>query len=192
MQGLTRAVRDVLPEVEHRLCARHIWANWSKNWKGNELKKRFFFCAWSSFVEQFNENLKNISKINKQAVTAIMNYPHTAWARAFFSTRSLCWSVDNNASESFNYWIDDCRHLPIIRMMEGIRRKCMEKWARSEENVRRWRCDYSPKCMKLFEANQKLAGKCSLHYNGDEGYEIDEGRDRHCVQLREKRCTCRG
>ena len=45
---------------------------------------------------------------------------------------------------------------------------------------------YSPKCMKLFEENQKLAIKCNLHYNCDEGYEIDEGRDRHCVQLREK------
>ncbi|KAK4263778.1 hypothetical protein QN277_029151 [Acacia crassicarpa] len=44
-KGLAQAVTDVLPLAEHRLCARHIYANWSKKWRGYELKKKFFACA---------------------------------------------------------------------------------------------------------------------------------------------------
>ncbi|KAK4265108.1 hypothetical protein QN277_026204 [Acacia crassicarpa] len=40
-KGLAHAVSDVLPFTEHRLCARHIYVNWSKWWRGNELKKIF-------------------------------------------------------------------------------------------------------------------------------------------------------
>ncbi|KAF2315861.1 hypothetical protein GH714_040550 [Hevea brasiliensis] len=28
--GLICAIKELLPEVEHKMCARHIWANWSK------------------------------------------------------------------------------------------------------------------------------------------------------------------
>ncbi|XP_057792131.1 uncharacterized protein LOC131008983 [Salvia miltiorrhiza] len=38
-KGLMEAVKEVTPEAEHRWYARHIYANWSKKWKGEELKK---------------------------------------------------------------------------------------------------------------------------------------------------------
>ncbi|KAK4268090.1 hypothetical protein QN277_024794 [Acacia crassicarpa] len=63
-KGLLQAVSDVLPFAEHRLCARHVYANWSKRWRGNELKKKFFSCAWSTYKEQFNDNLKALEKVN--------------------------------------------------------------------------------------------------------------------------------
>ncbi|KAG5581046.1 hypothetical protein H5410_051673 [Solanum commersonii] len=37
----------------------------------------------------------------------------------------------------------------------------------------------------------KIAQICRVDYNGDNGYEITEGDDRHIVNLRVKRCTCR-
>ncbi|XP_057793129.1 uncharacterized protein LOC131009738 [Salvia miltiorrhiza] len=39
-KGLMKAVKEQAPEAEHRWCARHIYANWSKKWRGAELKKR--------------------------------------------------------------------------------------------------------------------------------------------------------
>ena len=128
-------MNELLPEAEHRLCARHIYANWSKVWGGRELKKQFFICAWSTYEESFNANLLHMGETKKEAAEAIVWYPVQTWARAFFTTRPLCWMVDNNLSESFNAWVDEFRYLPIIRMVDGIRRKLMEKWANSEQNV---------------------------------------------------------
>ncbi|XP_070008222.1 uncharacterized protein [Nicotiana sylvestris] len=31
-KGLVASVSELLPNVEHRMCARHIWSNWKQNW----------------------------------------------------------------------------------------------------------------------------------------------------------------
>ena len=62
------AVKEALPEAEHRWCARHIYANWSKKWRGTELKKKFWTCAWSTYEEEFKENL---NKLVEHGVAAV-------------------------------------------------------------------------------------------------------------------------
>ena len=135
-----RAVRDVLPEVEHRLCARHIYANWSKRHRGAKLRDLFWDCARSTFEEQFNDNLRLIEDESKEAADALVEYLVKNWVRAYFSDRCLSPSVDNNMSESFNQWIDDFRYLPVIRMFDGMRQKMMDKWA----SLRSWTSSSSP------------------------------------------------
>ncbi|CAH9085823.1 unnamed protein product [Cuscuta epithymum] len=61
-KGLIDAVKIVLPIAEHRFCARHILANWGKRWHGEELKKRFWICAWSEFEEEFKYNLSKLGE----------------------------------------------------------------------------------------------------------------------------------
>ena len=100
-----RALRDVLPEVEHRLCARHIYANWAKRQRGAKLRELFCDCARSTFEDQFNDNLRLIENESKEAANALVEYPVKSWVRAYFSDRCLSPSVDNNMSESFNHWI---------------------------------------------------------------------------------------
>ena len=89
------------------------------------MKKRFFSCAWSTFVEQFQQNLKRLGEPYKEAAETVLTYPPQCWVRAYFSNRCLSWRVDNNISESFNAWIDEYRYFPIIRMVDGIRVKMM-------------------------------------------------------------------
>ncbi|KAH0694146.1 hypothetical protein KY285_021243 [Solanum tuberosum] len=50
-KGLVAAIMELLPDCEQRMCARHIWSNWQKNWKGEERRKQFWRCAKSSFEE---------------------------------------------------------------------------------------------------------------------------------------------
>ena len=76
-QGLIDAVMHVLPQSEHRWCARHILSNWNKKWTGGELKKRFFICAWSTFEEKFKDNLEKLGEISQKAIEALFCYsPH--------------------------------------------------------------------------------------------------------------------
>ena len=99
--------------------------------------------------------------------------------------------VDNNAAEALNSWILELRFLPIIRLFDGIQMKMYKKWGESEKLASKWKADYSPKCMELFEANRYLAMVCQVAFNGSEGYEIREGRNVHTVNLRTERCSCR-
>ncbi|KAK4257633.1 hypothetical protein QN277_007196 [Acacia crassicarpa] len=134
-KGLANAVSEVLPGAEHRFCARHIYANWSKKWRGNEFKKKFFSCAWSSYIDDFKDNLNRLGSLRKEAATDVVTYPIQCWVRAYFSSRCKSWVVNNSISESLNSWIDEYRCLPVIRMFDGIRLKMMAKWADSERHV---------------------------------------------------------
>ena len=150
-QGLTAAVRELLPEVEHRWCARHIYANWSKKFSGAVYCEKFWKCAWSTFEERFKDNLDSLGEKDPRAAEIVLTYPPPTWVRAYFSGRSKSWMPDKNLSESFNAWIGDFRCLPIISMIEGIRTQLMHKWAESENRASKWKGSYSPACMQMFE-----------------------------------------
>ena len=36
-KGLLNAVADLVPNAEHRMCAKHIYANWRKKYTDKEL-----------------------------------------------------------------------------------------------------------------------------------------------------------
>jgi len=95
--------------------------------------------------------------------------------------------VDNNFTESFNSWILEARGKPILKMLEDIRIKIINRLREKEEDASKWTTDYSPKCMKLFTAYMRIAQLCSVDFNGDLGYEVSEGEDRHTVNLVEKK-----
>ena len=57
--------------------------------------------------------------------------------------------------------------------------------------MKTWVTDFSPECMKLYIDYMALAHTCKVEFNGDWGYEVSDGEDRHTVNLKEKRCTCR-
>ena len=72
LQGLIHVVADVLPEVEHMACSRHIYANWSKKHGGGELHMQFWKTTWSTFEEEFTDNMKKLNEISSDAVRALM------------------------------------------------------------------------------------------------------------------------
>ncbi|KAK6803358.1 hypothetical protein RDI58_001142 [Solanum bulbocastanum] len=149
-KGLLEAVRTILPEAHQRYCARHIEANWCKRWGKGELKKLLWWAAWSSFTEEFEDQLQKIKEIL------------------------------------------EARYKPIIGMLEDIRVKIMERLAAKEVAVRKWKDDgFSPKSESLFIEYLKISKVCKVSGNGDNGYEVTEGTDRHIVNLRERKCTCR-
>ncbi|XP_057803709.1 uncharacterized protein LOC131019041 [Salvia miltiorrhiza] len=190
-KGLMEAVKEVTPAAEHRWCARHIYANWSKKWRGEELKKRFWATAWSSFQQKFKFNLAKVSAINKKAVEDLLHYPTENWCKAYQSTRCSTYMVDNNISESFNSSISDARHKPIISMLEEIRMLVMSRIKDRKQLVDHWKTEWCPKAMQMFEANKAASMNCNVLWNGDYGYEVEEGEDKHIVFVDTKKCSCR-
>ncbi|KAG5617272.1 hypothetical protein H5410_017096 [Solanum commersonii] len=78
----------------------------------------------------------------------------------------------------------EARGKPILKMLEDIRIKIMNV-LREEEDASKWTTDYSPKCMKLFNAYMRIAQLCSVDFNGDLGYGV-RGEDRYTMNSVEK------
>ncbi|CAH9070537.1 unnamed protein product [Cuscuta europaea] len=190
-KGLISAAQEVIPDAEHRFCARHVYANWSKKWRGNEFCKKFWICSWSTYEEELQLNLKKLGKLSTEAASDLLKYPVQTWCRAYFSNRCSCWMIDNNITESFNSWIREARSKPIVTMLEDIRLKAMKRISEFKTNHDKWINDWSPLCMEYYQDNKEAASGCNVIFNGDVGFEIGEGTDKHTVVLDKMVCTCR-
>jgi hypothetical protein len=120
-KGLINAMKEFLPKAEHRMCARHIYANWRKKHRAHEWQKKLWAVAKASNQQDFNYYRANLAQETPEGAKDMMRTEPVHWARAFFPVGSKCESIDNNLSESFNHAIVDARFYPIISMQEKIR-----------------------------------------------------------------------
>ncbi|KAG5617893.1 hypothetical protein H5410_017717 [Solanum commersonii] len=153
-KGLQAAVGELLPNVEVRMCARHIWSNWSKRWKGEERRKQFWRCSKATFEVKYSEELYKMSRL-----------------------------VKNNMCEAFNSWILSCRHKSIITMLEKIRRKLMIRTVDMVKFADTWICDIALMARLMLEENKEKSRACKVLWNADIGFEIGEGQYRHTINL---------
>ncbi|KAK8652268.1 hypothetical protein V6N13_061289 [Hibiscus sabdariffa] len=56
-KGLISVINEFFPLLKHRMCVRHIYANWHKNWKGLNKKIQLWNCCdvvANNLAEAFN------------------------------------------------------------------------------------------------------------------------------------------
>ncbi|XP_074278541.1 uncharacterized protein LOC141602128 [Silene latifolia] len=68
---VTRIAKE-FPKAEHKHCARHIFANWHKTYKGVEMKLLFWNCAKAYNEVVFNDALDAIREVDHKAAEAFI------------------------------------------------------------------------------------------------------------------------
>lgn len=126
LQGLMNVVQNLIPSAEQRNCARHIYTNWTKLHKGEELKSLFLRAVRSTNQESFFEVMQEMKAIDEPACDDFMRKEIQNFCKAFISTFPKSDTIDNNIRECFNNWINDARKIHCIDMLEEIRVKLME------------------------------------------------------------------
>ncbi|KAK8586627.1 hypothetical protein V6N13_010215 [Hibiscus sabdariffa] len=166
-KGLMKAINDLLPFVEQRMCARHIYARWGKRFKDPELKLLFWICAKSPNQQEFLKHMEVLKKKNEVAYDYLReNWNPLYWSQAFFSDFSKCDIVDNNMCETFNGVILDARCKPIISMLEDIRVYVMRRLVKNKQFVNTWKNDHGPRILAKLEKSRVLASKWEVDWNG--------------------------
>jgi len=66
-KGLVDAVKAYLPLAEHRLCARHVYANLRKTYKGMQFRKLFWAIAKSTTEVEFEKNMQLMKDVDSGA-----------------------------------------------------------------------------------------------------------------------------
>jgi len=192
MQGLLKAVKELVPNVEHRMCARHIYANRRKKYTDKKLQKKWWRCAKSSCRVLFNLNRAYLAQDTPAGAKDMISTSPEHWSRAFFRLGSNCDSVDNNMCESFNNSIMDARFYPVISMNEAIRKKVMVIIQENRAKTEKWAGTICPNIFKKLKMNIERSGKCIVLWNGEHGFEVQENEDRrYTVNLQEWSCSCR-
>ncbi|XP_047257687.1 uncharacterized protein LOC124889756 [Capsicum annuum] len=164
-KGLEIAVTEYLPNVEHRMCARHVLANWSKDaiCRGIKKKKYFWRYARFTFEAELRENISSMKMLGgEEILDKLMYFNPERWIKVYFSFGIKCDVVDNNMAECFNAWILGARHKTIITILEEIRVKMMKRVGHMRDFYETWISDISPMAMKVLNDNTIKSMKCNI------------------------------
>ncbi|KAL2901663.1 Transposase for insertion sequence element IS406 [Bienertia sinuspersici] len=129
--AIVSAVQTVLPQAEHRHCARHVYANWQKRgFRGGEMKQAFWKVAKAYNQTDYNEALGELEEASPLAATAFRSFTPETFCRAFMDPAIKCDAITNNMAETFNGYIINARTHHLLYMMEEIRGALMKsvKW----------------------------------------------------------------
>ena len=86
-------------------------------------------------------------------------------------------------AECFNSWVLATRHKPMISMLEDIRLQSMKRIAQSNKLVEKWLIEWSLSCMAMYQDNNVASAICQVVFNGEHGFEIGEGDEKHTFCL---------
>lgn len=191
MQGLLSVVNEMFPLAEHRMCARHIYANWRKKHRLQEYQKRFWKIAKASNEMLFNHYKNKIANKTPRGWKDLQNADPIHWCRAWFKVGSNCESVDNNMSESFNSWIIEARFKPILTMLEDIRILVTRRIQENRSNSERWLMEICPNIIRKVCKIRHRTQYCHVLWNGEAGFEVRDKKWRFTVDLNNRTCSCR-
>ena len=87
---------------------------------------------------------------------------------------SNCDSVDNNMCECFNNYIIESRYLPVVSMLEWIRRKMTVRVQQNRAKSAKWKGTICPNIFKKLKMNITRSTNVEILWNGKEGFEVQE------------------
>ncbi|KAH6775180.1 hypothetical protein C2S52_012741 [Perilla frutescens var. hirtella] len=190
-KGLTNAVSELTPFAEHRNCARHVYCNWKKQYKGATLKNLFWRAVRSTYVESYKLALEDMKTENENAYLNFLERDPKKFCKAFISTFNTCDMVDNNISETFNGYIVNAREKPLIQMLEDIRNALMTRMYKKFAHANRVSDKICPSVRVKLEKNKLESRYCIAYPALDDKFEVHSHEDQFVVNFRSKSCTCR-
>ncbi|CAA7044351.1 unnamed protein product [Microthlaspi erraticum] len=190
-KSLVKAVKNVLPQAEHRQCARHIMENWKKDSHDRKLQELFWKIARSYTMGEFTDNMEALARYNPYAFATLQDTNPKSWSRAFFRIGSCCNDNLNNLSESFNRIIRQARKKPLLELLEDIRRQCMVRNAKRAIIAGRLKKRFTVRAHE--EIEKMIAGSqfCIRYMARDDFHEVELNNDRYCVDMNTLTCGCK-
>ncbi|KAH7835706.1 hypothetical protein Vadar_029032 [Vaccinium darrowii] len=190
-KGLIEAFKKLMLDVEHRFCLRHMYANFSKTYRGKELKDMFWGAASAYTKPEFEEHMEILKSANKDAHEWMVREVPEVWARSFYNPRSKVNRMDNNMREEFNNWIQEARDMPILTMLETIKRQLMARYVARLEYSNKFNGPLCPNIKKKLGYKIVNASGMQVIYCGGTLFEVT-GTDKTCVvDIGEHTCTCK-
>lgn len=149
-------MRRILPQAEHRLCARHIFANFRKEFNGVEFRHLFWTAAKASYQGLFDSTMEKVKEANPEAYNYLMEKNPHAWSRSFFDVGRDCEACENGLCESFNSHIRKSRKKAIIGLLEGIRKYVMYRNNTTRIKAEKWEDVICPNIRKILELYKRV------------------------------------
>ncbi|KAL4376917.1 hypothetical protein GQ457_02G003670 [Hibiscus cannabinus] len=190
--GVVDAVEANFPTAFHGFSMHHLVDGFQKEFNSSLLTNLFWEAAYALTCIDFEKKLIEIQAISPEAATWIQNIPLRYWATAYFEGTRMG-LLTANIVESLSTWIAEASGLPIIQMMECIRRQLMTCFNERRETSMQWESDLVPPAERLVSEAYEQACTYQVFKANESKFEV------HCpnegafvVDIRTRSCYCRG
>lgn len=184
-------MKNLAPFAEHRNCAKHVYNNWKKTYKGSTLMHIFWRAVRSTYRQEWESAVDEMKNEDMAAYDNFMDRDPTKICKVFFSTHCVSDAVTNNVCETFNGTIVRARGKHIIHMLEDIRSCIRQRQYDKMEMINQVNDRLCPKIRKLLEELKQLSRFCIACPGLGGVFEVKHRGDMFVVTLGDKTCTCR-
>lgn len=190
-QGIVDGVEANFPTAFHGFCLQHLSDSLRKEFNSTALVNLLWEAAYALTHFECEQKIVEIEEISQEAAHWIRQIAPTLWATAYFEGTRFG-QLTANWVESLNSWIAEASGLPIIQLMECIRRHLMTWFNERREMSMQWTNILVPSA----ESSVTKAVELSLPFNAfrgnDADFEVRFPEGSHIVDIRNRRCTCNG
>ncbi|GMY29119.1 Transposase, MuDR, plant [Fagus crenata] len=185
-EGLAEVFKKFIPTADHRICVRHLYANFrdrGHRWKA--LKDKLWETVVACTKTEYLAAMEELKKIDEAAYNYLDTMDQCMWSRAYFVSMPRIDLLVNNLSESFNSYIMDARDKPLVAMIEIIRRKLMKRFQLKREGMMKYEGPICPRIQQKLEKNKEMSCECETQYASNGYYEVGYKGKRYVVSLEE-------
>jgi hypothetical protein len=182
----------VLPRGDHQFCVRHLYANYKDSGHHDLALKDKLWVVVAAYTEvEFHKQMDKLNLISNDVYNYLMKIDQNLWSRAWFNTSPKCNILVNNLCKCFNAYILKARDLPIISMLEFIRKKLMKKYQAKRDGIRTMTGMLCPRVVVKLDEIGRIDGHCYNTYAGDGLYKVTHNNKQYVVNLLRRTCGCR-
>ncbi|KAG7568885.1 Zinc finger SWIM-type [Arabidopsis thaliana x Arabidopsis arenosa] len=190
-QSIVDGVDTNFPTAFHGLCVHGLTESFRSQFNNSILVNLFWEAAKCLTDYEFEGKIEEIEQISPEAALWIRNSQHSRWATYCFEGTRFG-HLTANVSESLNSWIQDASGLPIIQMMESIRRQLMTLFNERRETSMQWSTMLVPSAERhVLEAIEE-SHLYQVHKANEAQFEVMTSEAKWIVDIRCRSCQCRG
>ncbi|CAN6981444.1 unnamed protein product [Brassica oleracea var. botrytis] len=190
-KGIVEGVEQNFPTAFHGFCMRHLSESFRKEFNNSLLVNYLWEAAQALTVIEFEAKILEVEEASQDAAYWIRRIPPRLWATAYFEGQRFG-HLTANIVESLNSWIAEASGLPIIQMMECIRRQLMTWFNERRETSMQWTSILVPSAERRVAEALELARTYQVLRANEAKFEVISHEGNNIVDIRNRCCLCRG
>lgn len=190
-KGITDGVESNFPTAFHGFCLHHLSNSFRKEFNNTLLVNLLWEAAHALTVIEFDAKIREIEAVSHEAAYWIRQVPPRLWATAYFEGTRYG-HLTANVVETLNNWIIEASGLPIIQMMECIRRQLMTWFNERREISMQWSSILVPSAEKHVSDALECACAYQVTRANEAEFEVCSIEGTNIVDIRNRCCSCCG
>ncbi|XP_076917124.1 uncharacterized protein LOC143577062 isoform X2 [Bidens hawaiensis] len=190
-KNIIDSVEVNFPTAFHGFCMRHLSESFRKEFNNTMLVNLLWDAASALTLMEFEAKILEIEEISQEAAYWIRRVPAHLWATACFEGTRFG-HLTANIVESLNPWILEASGLPIVQMMECNRRQLMMWFNERREMSMQWTSILVQSAERQVSEAIDRARTYQVLKANDSEFEVISHEGTNIVDLRNRRCLCRG